>query len=37
MLAVISGNDKINASVDTDNITDIGDITFFDIIGNRDM
>ena len=34
---VISGNDKVNASVNADNIADIRDITFLDIIRNRDM
>ena len=37
VLAVISGNDKVDTSVDTNNITDIGNITFLDIIRNRDV
>ena len=37
MLTVIGGNNKVNASVNANNIADIGDVTFFDIIGNRNM
>ena len=37
VLTVIGGNDKVNTSVDADNIADIGDITFLDIISYRDM
>ena len=37
MLTVISGNDKVNTSVDANNIADIGYIAFLDIISNRDM
>ena len=36
MLAVISGNNKVNTSVNANNIADVRDIAFFDIIGNRD-
>ena len=37
VLAVVSRNDEVDASVDAYNITDIGEITLFYIIGHRDM
>ena len=37
MLAVISGNDKVNTSVNTNNIANIRKRYFFYIIGYRDM
>ena len=37
VLAIVSRNDEVDASVDAYNITDIGEITLFHIIGHRDM
>lgn len=37
VLAIVSRNDEVDASVDAYNITDIGEITLFYIIGHRDM
>ena len=37
VFTIVGGNDKVNTSVDTNNVTDIRDITFLDIICNRDM
>ena len=37
VFAVISGNNKVNAPVNADNIADVGDAAFFDIIGDRDV
>ena len=37
MLTIVSGNNKVDTSVDAYNIADIRDITFFNIISNRDM
>ena len=33
VFAVISGNNKVNTSIYTHNITDVRNITFFDIVG----
>ena len=37
VLAIVSRNDEVDASVDAYNITDIGEIALFYIIGHRDM
>ena len=37
VLAIVSCNDEVDASVDAYNITDIGEITLFYIMGHRDM
>ena len=37
VLAIVSCNDEVDASVDTYNITDIGEIALFYIIGHRDV
>ena len=37
VLAIVSCNDEVDASVDAYNITDIGEITLFYIIGHRDV
>ena len=37
VLAAVSCDDEVDASVDAYNITDIGEITLFYIIGHRDM
>ena len=37
VLAVVSCDDEVDASVDAYNITDIGEITLFHIIGHRDV
>ena len=37
VLAIVSRNDEVDASVDAYNITDIGEITLCYIIGHRDM
>jgi len=37
VLAIVSCNDEVDASVDAYNITDIGKIALFYIIGHRNM
>lgn len=37
MFTIVSGNNKVDTSVDAYNIADISDITFFNIISDRDM